>query len=382
MGASSTEIKRENPKPDENKNNIYINININSNGNNNSNSILNNPSTSASISQNILNNIETSLKEGDAPPIPFSNNPINCYENKNISIEINSNGNNKIICNLKNDYIINDNNKKEEKSTNQNIDVNIGGDNNQYINSENKEPSPDGNIDPNKGGNEKIFENKEVEKTPQNKGNMNMFFGGKQRFYEEEPNKNVFDKPINKDNNSINKNYIYEEDNRKFFTDTGEKVNKLPGENKKNNEEKSFTHDGNKDNNVINNINIINEINQKALNYDESDLSLSQSVMTSSLANLNWKDPKDLALIKSEVAKKMNEGYFPLFLKIDNNQPKFFYIKQNSTLKSLVRCYNIMKNIKNIQYTLYNKFNETLEQNIEINSLNIKPFDVLSNHPN
>ena len=210
---------------------------------------------------------------------------------------------------------------------------------------------------------------------------MNMFIGGKQRIYEEEPNKNVFDKPINKDNNSINKNYIYEEDNRKFFTDTGEKVNKLPGENKKNNEEKTFTNDGNKDNNVINNINIINEINQNALNYSESDLSLSQSVMTSSLANLNLKDPKDLSLIKSEVAKKMNEGYFPLFLKIDNNQPKFFYIKQNSTLKSLVRCYNIMKNIKNIQYTLYNKFNETLDQNIEINSLNIKPFEVLSNHP-
>lgn len=39
-----------------------------------------------------------------------------------------------------------------------------------------------------------------------------MFLGGKQRIYEEEPNKNVFDKLINKDNNSINKNDIYEED--------------------------------------------------------------------------------------------------------------------------------------------------------------------------
>lgn len=103
MGASSTEIKRENQQFDGNK--IYINININSNGNNNSNSILNNPSFSASLSQNISNIIKTSLKEGEDPPIPFSNNLKNCYKNKNNSIEINSNGNNKIICNSKNDNI-------------------------------------------------------------------------------------------------------------------------------------------------------------------------------------------------------------------------------------------------------------------------------------
>lgn len=86
--------------------------------------------------------------------------------------------------------------------------------------------------------------------------------------------------------------------------------------------------------------------------------------MTLSMENLNWKDPKDRKLIKLEVAKKMNEGYFPLFLKIDNNPPKFFLLNRITTLKSLVRCYNIMKNIKNIQYTLYNKSNEILDQNI------------------
>ena len=330
-----------------------INININSS---------NNPSTDASLNQNYLNNI--SLKEGDASPIPFSNNPINSYNNKNnnISINIEQNGA-KISINNLNNNISNkiNNNKEEEKSSNVNIDPNIG----EYKNQENKGKSTEGNIDPNKGGQQKKYEIQKPDKTPENKGNINMFSGGNQRVNEkEETTKDVYVKP--KKDYNIDNNI---EENEKIFTNTGNDISYLPKEKKENtvkNEKKTVTPspDGNKDN--------------KDNNASHSKDNKIYDVLSVSLTNIN------ATLLKEEVAKKRDEGYFPLFLKIDNNKPKFFFIKFDSTLRCLIKTYKMMMGIDDlkIEYNLYNDKNELLDQDIEINYLNIEPLKVISNHPN
>lgn len=348
MGTTSTINNREEQKMPP----LKININING--------LSGNPSTNASLNQNY-----NYLKEGDAPPVPLSNNNINSYNNENnignnFSINIEQNGN-KITINKS------INNGKEERSSNNNIDPNIGGDNKINKNEENKGKSPEGNIDPNKGGENKIFENTKIDNTTKtiNKGNIDMFRGGKQRINEkEEINKNVYDKP----------KQIYNIDNnKKIYTNAGESICDLSKEIKENNSKKEETPIGcspngnsdNKDNNAPN-------INSREIKNDK----LYDVLSASQMINL------DKESLKEEISKKRDEGYFPLFLKIDNNSPKFFFIKFESTLRCLVKTYKMMMGIDNLklEYTLYNDKNELLDQDIEINYLNITPLSVISNH--
>ena len=366
MGTTSKENNRVEQKNEPIKEpQTSFNININING------ISGNPSTNASLNQNYnsINNI--SVKDGDAAPAFFPNNPINSYSNdnnsnNNISINIQQNGNKITINNSIN-------NKKEEKSSNNNIDPNIGGDNKINTNQENKEKSIEGNIDINKGGENKIFETKKdnIPKTT-NKGNINIFMGGNQRIKETEENtKNVYDKP-NQDYNIDNNN----ENNKRIYNNTGKSICDLSKEKNENNDKMenndkkekttvSPSPDGNtnnKDNNAPNS----NEIKNNKL-YD---------VLSTSLVNL------DKELFKEEIAKKRDEGYFPLFLKIDNNQLKFFFIKFDSTLRCLIKTYKMMMGIDDLkkEYTLYNDKNEILDQDIEIKYLDITPLSIISNH--
>ena len=374
MGTASTNNNREGQKYSQ-----LIVFNIN-------NGASANPSTNASLSQsdNIINNIP--LKEGDAPP-PLANNPINSYNNDNninnkLSIDIDGNkitiNNSKnVVTNLSNEInnnkTIKINNKKEEKSFNKNKDINIGGDNKKNTNQENKGKSTEGNKESNIGEGKIIFETKNEDNAPKttNNGDMNMFIGGKQRVSAKEENaNNIYDKPkYNIDNNN--------ENNEKIFTNTGNSIYDISKEKKENNDKKENngkeekttvtpSPNGNADNKDINVANS-NEIKKDKI-YDV--------LSASRMINL------DKESIKEELAKKRDEGYFPLFLKIDNDSPKFFFIKFDSTLRCLIKTYKMMKGIDDlkIEYTLYNDKNELLDQDIEINYLNISPLSVISNH--
>ena len=242
----------------------------------------------------------------------------------------NENNNNKAI-----------NNNKKEKSSTKNVDPNIDVDKNQ----ENEEISFEENID---HGETKKYETKKKDNTSKIKKNINMFF----------PNKDdIFDKPAHNIDN---------EDDKKKFTNEGNIISSLSKKEKMVKNEKitvSPSPDGNTDN--------------KDNNAPHSKDNKIYDVLGVSSANL------DLEFLKEEVAKKRDEGYFPLFLRIDNDKHKFFFIKNDSTLRCLIKTYKMMMGIDDlkIKYILYNDKNKILDQDIEIKYLKIDPLSVISNHP-
>lgn len=87
--------------------------------------------------------------------------------------------------------------------------------------------------------------------------------------------------------------------------------------------------------------------------------------------------------LKEEAEKKMKEGYFPLFVKIDNHKPLFFFASKNLPLKKILKKYLTLQGISNNgeEYILYNG-NKKIDQNIIIKELNIKPFECIKNYRN
>jgi len=78
----------------------------------------------------------------------------------------------------------------------------------------------------------------------------------------------------------------------------------------------------------------------------------------------------------------MNEGYFPLYLQIDNDKPSFFYVKQDSNIKPALNLYLRKKGItsKGENYTLYNN-GKKIDNNALIGDLNLQLFAKITNHP-
>ena len=54
---------------------------------------------------------------------------------------------------------------------------------------------------------------------------------------------------------------------------------------------------------------------------------MSRSVLLSSFQNLDLNSPSDKAQIKESVIKREQEGYLPIFLRLDGEKPNFYYIK-------------------------------------------------------
>ena len=104
------------------------------------------------------------------------------------------------------------------------------------------------------------------------------------------------------------------------------------------------------------------------MQYSNKDLEMSQSVVL--------KDPL------AESQQFYEQGYLPLFIKLNNYKPLCFFIKEDSTLKSLVRLY--LKNCpetdegleKDIE--LYNK-GRSLDINKQIKYFNLKPYSIITN---
>ena len=109
--------------------------------------------------------------------------------------------------------------------------------------------------------------------------------------------------------------------------------------------------------------------NNMGFNYSDNDLGLSQSVYL-----------KQLSLEESQ--QLINEGFLPVFLKINGFRPLHFFINQESTLNSLLREY--IRNIPETDDGILNKIklyhkNKDLDFNKKIRELGLKPYSILTN---
>lgn len=249
-----------------------------------------------------------SIFEGEAPPsIGNEQNQINSYNNQHSNIKEQPKKEN-----------IND---SIDYSISQNIDNNKT---NAYLSKKNENNTKTGNnINPNNKIDKNLYPKKETSKGSR---------------FKEEINPNIGNK-----NNPENYN---------LFTKTGDE-----NEDKKNN----FNSPGenkNKDNNEI------HDSNSHPL--DNSNNGLSQSVLVASFQNLNFTDPADLLKIKEMAYQKINEGFFPLFIKMDHKYT-FYYLKKENTLKRLLMVHLYQNGIPDNgkEYLFYNKGNK-LNPNIPV----------------
>ena len=109
--------------------------------------------------------------------------------------------------------------------------------------------------------------------------------------------------------------------------------------------------------------------NNIGFNYSDNDLSLSQSVYL-----------KQQSLEESQ--QFIDEGFLPVFLKINGFRPLHFFINQESTLNSLLREY--IRNIPETDDGILNKIklyhkNILLNFNKKIRELGLNPFSIITN---
>ena len=431
MGASSSKAKKE-YKPKEIKLNIQLQLGQKNGGiinlPNNNNDIINKlkegdapPSYEDSINYSSSDNTSAPKTRLSIQSQNFNKQMILEGSNPNIVIPLsfeNINNNNNNYNNINNDNLgINTRNGRD-------IDINIGG--NRIIDTQ-KETTTDGNIDINRGINKMEIGKKETEKYSETKGNIdpnsrgNRNFNGEQgsNFYTKPGDIDINiggDKKIQEFNNSSNTNKgdidiniggdkKIQELNNSSNTNKGNIDINLGGNKKIEDFNKpSITNKGNIDINLggnkkiedFNNPSITNkgnidinsneikkndEIFKKDIDkqnyFDNNDLSMSNScILTYSFSNMDIKSVE----FQNEVKKKIKEGYFPLFLKLDNRKPKFFFVKNQITLKTVLNNYLILNRISNTgkKYILYNKDKE-LDQDIPVIDLNIKKLGMIKN---
>ena len=111
---------------------------------------------------------------------------------------------------------------------------------------------------------------------------------------------------------------------------------------------------------------------------EKDDLSISRSVLLSSFQNIDLNSPSDRAQIKESVIKRVQEGYLPIFLRIDGEKSNFYYIKPTSNLKSLLKSHLELNGVTDFgeKYTFQNN-GIKLDENTSINKLNLGPFSVI-----
>ena len=107
-------------------------------------------------------------------------------------------------------------------------------------------------------------------------------------------------------------------------------------------------------------------------NNDSDELSLSRKIYVD---DINEK--------KEMINKKAEEGYFPLFIQLNNEKPLFLFTKNYETIKAALEEYKNLKSINdgNKEYTLYNKeTKKVIPQNKPIKDLGLNYFSFISNN--
>jgi hypothetical protein len=217
-------------------------------------------------------------------------------------------------------------------STNKQFNINEGGDNrNQTENKTKNDTTPNkGNIDINVGGNRRVDENETNETT---KGNIDINVGGNRRVDENEtPNETT------KGNIDIN----------------------VGGNGRVDENETLYS----KPKNTV------------EYGYGPDDLGLSRNIYV-------LEDTNDINTRKEIINKRVEEGFFPLFIQLNNEKPLFLFIKNFETMKAALEEYKNLKGINdaNKEYTLYKKENKKeIPQNKPIKDLGLNYFSFISNN--
>ena len=335
--------------------------------------------------------------EGDVAPPANSNVVVNAeafgVDKKNIPINVKLNN----CSNISSDLTSNLRPSESGDSFSNNIDNNIGNfkDNININTSDNKDNNKDNNINNssslfnssklNDNGNNNIINNNV-------KNNINdvINHNANQINNNNEINNNNINNEINNNGNQLNNNNFMnegvkqvtkfgdEEDDKEkensHQTCTGENIDMNRPINKdiENNELNKPTDFGdNKDMNQGAGFNKPNDMgdNYNGINFSNGDLELSQSVVLGEFS-------------KDKIAEYLQNGYFPLFFKINNYSPRFFFIKETSTLKSLAREY--VRNcpqtddgiLENIEFYWKDKH---LNKDFQIKYLQLDPCAIITN---
>ena len=313
--------------------------------------------------------------EGDVAPPANSNVVVNAeafgVDKKNIPINVKLNN----CSNISSDLTSNLRPSESGDSFSNNIDNNIGNfkDHIDINTSDNKDNNKDNNINYNFS----LFNSSKLN----DNGNNNIINNNV---------KNNINNEINNNGNQLNNNNFMnegvkqvtkfgdEEDDKEkensHQTCTGENIDMNRPINKdiENNELNKPTDFGdNKDMNQGASFNKPNDMgdNYNGINFSNGDLELSQSVVLGELS-------------KDKIAEYLQNGYLPLFFKINNYSPVFFVIKETSTLKSLAREY--VRNcpqtddgiLENIEFYWNDKY---LNKDFQIKYLQLKPLAIITN---
>ena len=353
-------------------------------------------------SSNNLNQFENM----DSPAaMPINANKINAYDNNpnsGLTISINQDGkriyaNNNLSPNINVNEIIsninntNNNYYKNKISPGQNIDNNI---------SKSTNKNEEINKDPNIGQYVNKPQKKETTKTFDSNDDIDMNIGKGIRKKEEHTKGETTNQ--NPDNNIGQYNGTFTGDND--YSLFPKNNNNIYNDNKSKNNNTSTA--GNIDNNIDNNIgknidnnkisnnsnysndfnyrNMVNTLKNKNAsnseqNYEEGDLELSQSVISHSFGDLKFNDPQDRAKIKEIVSQKYNEGYYSLFIKMDNMKNYFYFIKMEHNLNHLLNAHlkSFGKSPTGENYSFY-KNSEKLDPNIPIQDLDVPILSVIT----
>ena len=315
--------------------------------------------------------------EGDVAPPPVSNLVVNAeafgVDKKNIPINVKLNN----CSNISSDLTSNLRPSESGDSFSNNIDNKIGNfkDHIDINTSDNKDNNKDNNIN----NSFSLFNSSKLNDNE----NDNFINNNNERKYN-------INNEINNNGNQLNNNNFMnegvkqvtkfgdEEDDKEkensHQTCTGENIdmNRPINKDKENNEFNKPTDFGdNKDMNQGAGFNKPNDMgdNYNGINFSNGDLELSQSVVLGELS-------------KDKIVEYLQNGYFPLFFKINNYSPRFFVIKETSTLKSLAREY--VRNcpqtddgiLENIEFYWKDK---QLNKDLQIKYLQLKPCSVITN---
>ena len=112
------------------------------------------------------------------------------------------------------------------------------------------------------------------------------------------------------------------------------------------------------------------------IGYGDDDLGLSRKIYV-------YDDTNVINTKKEMINKRVEEGYFPLFIQLDKEKPLFLFIKNNETMQNVLEEYKNLKDINddNKEYTLYNKnTKKVIPQKVPIKDLGLKYFSFISNN--
>ena len=81
------------------------------------------------------------------------------------------------------------------------------------------------------------------------------------------------------------------------------------------------------------------------------------------------------------ICQKEKEGFFPIFMKLDEYKPLFFFVLSDETLENVLKEYkNVIGIIDDKEYTLYNKNTQKImPKDVSIEDLGINKFTYISN---